>query len=83
MTIHNPKLEREFQIYTVSGRPVFGAGQRRFSLDKQAHRLPSCCHGEETNSLYSQKRIAWATEQLGEQCFWRFVREVELIAVCF
>lgn len=59
------KTFREYRLFTVTGEIVPGILGARFQW----------C--ENPNAPREQRRLAKASEKMGEPCEWRFVRELE------
>lgn len=82
MNAGNTKIEREFHLFTKSGKPICNG--KKFSSIKliaSSGTFPLRCFEKDLNGIWAKKKFELAETILKEKCEWRFVGNVETISL--
>lgn len=76
---HSTSKKPQHRMFTVTGKPVYSNGRGLYSLEKSGQLQASTIDPITTeNALY---RLSKAAVQVGEQCEWRYDKDIDVISV--
>jgi hypothetical protein len=80
MRFSKPRKVAQYQLFTVSGKALYGPIYRTKQLPGT---LPNYCYGKDIDSQNAAHRKAKAEERTGEPCEWRRIEDAEMMGVQF